>query len=673
MADVRVRHDFESERGEWLIVRGTPQFRLFGVGRNPLDGQNVGRRRQIIHNRVEQGLYALIFERRACQNGDELQSQRRAAHRSAQLRRLELMFGKIFREHGVIVLGNVLDDLFAMLFVKLRTDGRGFDCRGDIRARLLKRRIPELLEGNVFEFRAESFVLPDNGALLDEVDDADESVFLAEGKLEGNGVGREALAHGANHVVEIGAGTVHLIHKGDARDAILVGLTPNRFRLRLHTRDRIKNRDGPVEDAKGTFDFNGEIDVAGRVNDIDAIVGAKALPGGRGGGGSDSDAALALLLHPIHRGRAFVDAADFVRDAGIEEDAFGRGRLAGVNVRHDPEIAHAFELELPSHEICFRLPAVMGEGFIRVRHAMHVLFLFYRATLAIGRVHQFVGQLVGHIFARALTGVQDDPVNSERLAPELIHFDRHLIVRAADAPRLHFEQRLHIFDRLLENRQGVAAFGLLRDVFHRLIENRLSGGALAVVHHAGDKLLYQIAAVDRDSDKFPANNKTLAWHSAILLLLSGFRPFRAVFRARLLAVLDASGIERPANYVIANSRQILHATAAHEHDRVLLQIVADAGDVRGDFGGIGEASARDLAQSRVGLLRRLRIDADANSALLRAALERGRLRLCPQLLAAMSNQLRKRRHYSPPKVTRISHFPPSVRGSTDGGRTERAG
>src|SRR5487761_12037 len=654
MADIGIGHDFERERGEGLIVGGTPQFGFIAIGRNSLDGQNVGGRRQIIDNRVEQWLNAFIFKRRACQNGDELQGERRTAHRSAEFRRLELMFGKIFREHGVIVLGNVLDDLFAMLFVKLRTDGRGFDCRGDIRARLLKRRIPELLEGHVFEFRAESFVLPDNGALLDEVDDADESVFLAEGKLEGNGVGREALAHGANHVVEIGAGTVHLIHKGDARDAILVGLTPNRFRLRLHTRDRIKNRDGPVEDAKRSLDFNGEIDVAGRVNDIDAIVGAKALPGGRGGGGSDSDAALAPPLHPIHRGRAFVDAADLVRDAGIEEDAFGRGRLTGVNVRHDPEIAHAVELELPSHEICFRLPAVMGEGFIRVRHTVHVLFLFYRATLAVGCVHQFVGQLIRHVLARALTRIQDDPVNGERLPPELIYFDGHLVVRAAHAPRLHFEQRLHILDGFLENCQGVAAFGLLRDIFHRLIENRLSGGALAVVHHAGNKLLYQIAAVDRVSGNFPANNKSLAWHSAILLLLSGFRPFRAVFRARLLAVLDASGIERPANYVIANSRQILHATAAHEHNRVLLQIVANAGDVRGDFGGIRKASARDLAQSRVRLLRRLRVHADANSALLRAALERGRLRLGPQLLAAMSNQLRKRRHYSPPK--RIPNF-----------------
>ena len=56
-------------------------------------------------------------------------------------------------------------------------------------------------------------------------------------------------------------------------------------------------------------------------------------------GGRDGDAALLLLLHPVHRGGAVVDLADLVVDPGVEEDALGRRGLAGVDVRHDADVA----------------------------------------------------------------------------------------------------------------------------------------------------------------------------------------------------------------------------------------------------------------------------------------------------------------------------------------------
>src|SRR5436190_7920788 len=48
----------------------------------------------------------------------------------------------------------------------------------------------------------------------------------------------------------------------------------------------------------------------------------------------------------------------------------------------------------------------------------------------------------------------------------------------------------------------------------------------------------------------------------------------AVLRTALLAVGDARGVERAADDVIANAREILHAAAADEDDRVLLQVVS---------------------------------------------------------------------------------------------------
>src|SRR5437867_3220059 len=71
---------------------------------------------------------------------------------------------------------------------------------------------------------------------------------------------------------------------------------------------------------------------------------------------------------------------------------------------------------------------------------------------------------------------------------------------------------------------------------------------------------------------------------AALCLLGALR---AVLGARLLAILDALQVERAAHDVVAHARQILHAAAAHQHDAVLLQVVAFAADVGDDLEAVG--------------------------------------------------------------------------------------
>src|SRR4029077_460771 len=90
----------------------------------------------------------------------------------------------------------------------------------------------------------------------------------------------------------------------------------------------------------------------------------------------------------------------------------------------------------------------------------------------------------------------------------------------------------------------------------------------------------------------------------------------------LLAVLDASGVEAAAHHVIPHARQVLHAATADQHHRVLLQVVALAAAVADHLAAVGEAHLRDLAQRGVRLLRRRRVDARANAALLRALTQR---------------------------------------------------
>src|SRR4051812_40881775 len=126
---------------------------------------------------------------------------------------------------------------------------------------------------------------------------------------------------------------------------------------------------------------------------------------------------------------------------------------------------------------------------------------------------------------------------------------------------------------------------------------------------------------------------------ALALLL-----LRAVAAPSLLAVADALGVQRPANDLVADAGEVLHSATAHEHDRVLLQVVTDARDVGGDLDLAGQPHARDLAQRRVRLLRRGRVHPGADATPLGRALEGRRLRLVDLVLPALADQLLDRRH-----------------------------
>src|ERR1700716_4456229 len=86
-------------------------------------------------------------------------------------------------------------------------------------------------------------------------------------------------------------------------------------------------------------------------------------------------------------------------------------------------------------------------------------------------------------------------------------------------------------------------------------------------------------------------------------LLLRVRVLRAVEAAAALAVLDPRGVERAADDVVLHRRKVRHGAALDEDDGVLLEVVADAGDVGRDLHAVGQADTRDLSQRRVRLLR----------------------------------------------------------------------
>ena len=209
--------------------------------------------------------------------------------------------------------------------------GAGLDQVGAVLVGELLEVLGDLL---VLELGAE-LVLPDERLVLDQVDDADEVRLLADRDLDRQRVGAEPVAHGLDGVEEVGAGAVHLVDVGDPRDVVLVGLAPDRLGLRLDAGDGVEERDRAVQDAEAALHLDGEVDVARRVEDVDPVV--VPLAGGRGRG--DRDAALLLLLHPVHDGSALVDLAHLVGAAGVVEDSLCGRRLTGIDVGHDADVA----------------------------------------------------------------------------------------------------------------------------------------------------------------------------------------------------------------------------------------------------------------------------------------------------------------------------------------------
>src|ERR1700722_13830650 len=128
------------------------------------------------------------------------------------------------------MLGDVIDHFAAVLVVESLVNRRGLQRGRYIGPRIDERLVPKFRNFKNLKFRAERFLEPDNHFLFDEIDNADKMLFAAERKLERNGVGTEALANCADDVVKIRAGSVHLVDETDARHAVLVRLTPNRFR-----------------------------------------------------------------------------------------------------------------------------------------------------------------------------------------------------------------------------------------------------------------------------------------------------------------------------------------------------------------------------------------------------------------------------------------------------------
>ena len=114
-------------------------------------------------------------------------------------------------------------------------------------------------------------IIVDVSLHFNEVDEALEGIFSADRQLNRNSVALQSLVHHVDNAVEISAHNVHLVDIRHTRNLVFLSLTPNGFRLRLNAALCAENRYGTVENTQGTLNFNGEVNVARGVDDVDTV------------------------------------------------------------------------------------------------------------------------------------------------------------------------------------------------------------------------------------------------------------------------------------------------------------------------------------------------------------------------------------------------------------------
>ncbi len=325
-ADIGIVHDLERQQRQRLLVVGLAHH-FVALVVDALDRRHVERRRQIVDHGVEQRLDALVLERRAGEHREERAGDHGLADQPLEGRDVRLLAVQIGGQDLVIELDRGLEQLVAIFQGLILQIGGNLD---------------------VVVIGAERFVLPDHPDHAHQIDDAAELVLGADRKLDRDRLGAQALDDIGQAAEEVGADLVHLVGEDDARHLVFVALAPHRFGLRLDALVGIEHAYGAVEHAQRALHLDGEVDMPGGVDDVEAL----AVPerGGRGRG--DGDAALLLLLHPVHGGGALMDLADLVALAGVIENPLGRRRLPGIDVGHDAEIAIVFDRVEAGHG-CF--------------------------------------------------------------------------------------------------------------------------------------------------------------------------------------------------------------------------------------------------------------------------------------------------------------------------------
>ena len=158
-------------------------------------------------------------------------------------------------------------------------------------------------------------------------------------------LGAQSLTHRRQRPPEIRARPIQLVDEKQRRQLKPGALPPDGLGLRLYPAHPIQHDHAAVQHPHRALDFDGEIHVTRRVDQLNPVL----APGQLGHGGGDGDAVFLLLGQVIHMRRAFVDLADFVGGTSVIQHPLGQSGLAGIHVGGDADVAHARQFRSLGH------------------------------------------------------------------------------------------------------------------------------------------------------------------------------------------------------------------------------------------------------------------------------------------------------------------------------------
>jgi len=303
--------DLEREgRQVCLGGRDADQALVRVVRIRPDDAPLVGRRRQIVDDRVEQELDPYIPVRRGAEHGRQQGVQNTVPRRPAYFLFTGFFLGHVLLEQVLVKLGELLDKV-----------GMSLSGPRDQFLRDLGLDPPELLEGE--------------GLHRHQVDDPPEILPIPDGELKRHRVRVEVLLELPHTAVKARPLPVHLVHEGQTRHLVSIRLVPDGFRLGFDPAKGAEHRDHTVEHPERPLHLHGEIHVPGRIDDIDRVI----LPVTGNRSGCDRNSPFLFLNHEVHGGLAVMNLTEPVRDPCEIQKPLGYGRLPCVNVGRDTDIA----------------------------------------------------------------------------------------------------------------------------------------------------------------------------------------------------------------------------------------------------------------------------------------------------------------------------------------------
>jgi hypothetical protein len=169
---------------------------------------------------------------------------------------------------------------------------------------------------------------------VEQINNTDKRGFCPDGHLYRHRHSFQAVSYHPNATPEVGSRSIHFVNETDTRNAKAIRLPPDRLGLGLHSMYGVKDHYPTIKDAQTALHLGGEVNMAWRINDVNAMVPPEASDGRRYYG----NAALSLLIHPIGNSRPLIHIAQTMGSTCVKEETLCRGGFARVNMGNNPDV-----------------------------------------------------------------------------------------------------------------------------------------------------------------------------------------------------------------------------------------------------------------------------------------------------------------------------------------------